>query len=72
VSKRVADPAFPDLIAIGDGPLVPCKVVELTATTVAVGRVEDADGVSYEVGQRYVIRYQAAPVAEKLGVEVDG
>ena len=60
----VADPEFPDLVGMVGGPMIPCKVVEITATTAPTERVEatgDLDA-TYEHTQRYVIRYQPKPV----------
>lgn len=58
----VEDPEFPDLIGVEGGPMIPCRVVEFSAATVA--RVEGDDGAPprYEQVQRYVIRYRPKPV----------
>lgn len=60
-----ADSAYPDLVGIVGGPMIPCKVTEIVATSVPTDRVEGTDGMNahYEQAQRYVIRYQTAPVA---------
>jgi hypothetical protein len=62
--EPVADPEFPDLVGVAGGPLIPCKVVEITATMVPTVRVAGRDGMNatYEQTQRYVIRYQPKPV----------
>lgn len=60
----VADPQFPDLVGMVGGPLVPCKVVEFTATTAPTERIEGVGDLNATYGhtQRYVIRYQPKPI----------
>lgn len=62
--QPVTDPDFPDLIAIEGGPLIPCKVVQIEATTAPTRRVEgvgDLDA-TYEQTRQYVIRVRPKPV----------
>lgn len=63
-AQPVTDPAFPDLVGVVGGPLIPCKVVEVAATTAPTTRVEGAGDLdaTYEQTQRYVIRYQPKPI----------
>ena len=64
VAQHITDPDFPDLVGMVGGPMIPCKVVQITATTAPTTRVEgvgDLDA-TYEHIQRYVIRYQPKPV----------
>lgn len=60
--QQITDPAFPDLVGVVGGPLIPCKVTEITATTAPTERVEATGDLDahYEHTQRYVIRYQPA------------
>lgn len=60
----VADPQFPDLVGMVGGPMIPCKVVQITATKAPTERVEGVGDLNatYEQTQRYVIRYQPKPI----------
>lgn len=59
--QQITDPDYPDLVGMAGGPMLPCRVVEFTAATVA--RVKDDDGPArYEQVGRYVIRYRPKPV----------
>lgn len=62
--QPVTDPDFPDLVGVEGGPLIPCKVVEFTATTAPTTRVEGAEGMNatYEQTRQYVIRYRPKPI----------
>lgn len=63
---NAVDPAYPDLVGIVGKPMIPCKVVELVATSVPTERIE-GDGrydAHWKSVPRYVIRYQPAPVVE--------
>lgn len=63
-AQQMTNPDFPDLVGMVGAPLIPCKVVEVTATTAPTRRVEgvgDLDA-TYEQTQRYVIRYQPKPI----------
>ena len=58
----VTDPAFPDLIGVVGGPMIPCRVVEFSVATVARVKGDDGAPARYEQTQRYVIKYQPKPV----------
>lgn len=62
--EPVTDPQFPDLVGMVGGPLIPCKVVEFTATMAPTRRIEGVGDLNatYEQTQRYVIRYQPKPI----------
>ena len=62
--QQITDSDFPDLVGMVGGPLIPCKVVEFTATTAPTTRVEGVGGLDAHYGQtqRYVIRYQPKPI----------
>lgn len=76
--EPAADPQFPDLVGVVGGPLIPCKVVEITATMAPTVRVEGRGGMNatYEQAQRHVIRYElpphAEPVTDSLTYVTDG
>lgn len=63
-TQQITDPDFPDLVGMVGGPMIPCKVVQITATTVPTTRVEGVGELdaTYEQTQRYVIRYQPKPI----------
>ena len=60
----VTDPDFPDLVGMVGGPMIPCKVVQITATTAPTERIEGVGDLNatYEQTQQYVIRYQPKPI----------
>lgn len=62
--QQITDPAFPDLVDLVGGPMIPCKVVEITATTAPTERIEGVGDLNatYEQTQQYVIRYQPKPI----------
>lgn len=62
--QPVTDPDFPDLVGMVGGPMIPCKVTEITATMAPTERVEATGDLDahYEQTKRYVIRYQPKPI----------
>lgn len=63
--RTVADPAFPDLVGVVGGPMIPCKVTEIAATMAPTGLIQDEFGAHYEQTKRYEIRYLPKGAARK-------
>lgn len=62
--QPLTNPEFPDLIGIVGGPMIPCKVVEFSATMAPTGvarRVAAGLDACYDQTKRQVVRYQPAP-----------
>ena len=64
----VDDPAFPDRVSLGGGPLIPCRVTEFSVTNapVATEGPRDSDGTKLlDQTRQYGIRYPLPPGPEQ-------